>query len=142
MDFFLDRNVPEKLARMLGYYDRDHTVIFHDDLFGESTPDTEWLQGIGRRSPVPVVVSGDGRILRNQAELQVLRDLPITFFLFVDAWCNLPWHERAWKTIRVWPEVIKAASPPRPTVFSIPVRALKVDVEGLTHELGRAGRRR
>ena len=82
MHFFIDRNVPERLARMLGNYDRAHTVIYHDDRFEKTTPDIQWLKEIVTWDPVPVVVSGDGRILQNPAELQVLRGLPLTFFLF------------------------------------------------------------
>lgn len=82
MDFFVDRNVPIALARMLGNYDRNHTVIYHDDRFEKTTTDTEWLAAIANYPSIPVVVSGDGRILKNPAELQVLKDLPITFFLF------------------------------------------------------------
>ena len=136
MHFFIDRNVPIALARMLGHYDLTHTVVYHDDLFERTTPDTEWLQIIAERDPVPVVVSGDGRILRNPAELQVLRGLPITFFLFVGAWLNLKWPEFAWKAIKIWPEVVAAASPRRPSVFRIPVSASKVELESLTSELG------
>lgn len=33
MHFFIDRNVPVALARMLGHYDRAHTVIYLDDRF-------------------------------------------------------------------------------------------------------------
>ncbi|GDX99016.1 hypothetical protein LBMAG48_14200 [Phycisphaerae bacterium] len=141
MDFFIDRNVPEKLARMLGHYDRAHNVVYHDDLFEKTTPDTEWLEAIAKRAPVPVVVSGDGRILRNQAELQVLRGLPITFFLFAGGWFDLKWEEFAWKAIKVWPEVVKAASPPRPSVYKIPVTASKVEFEAHTRDLGSAKRK-
>lgn len=136
MHFFIDRNVPVALARMLSHYDRAHTVIYHDDRFEKSTPDTEWLPAVARWDPVPAVISGDGRILRNPAELQVLRSLPLTFFLFADGWAGMPWRDRAWKAIKVWPEVVAAASPRRPSIFRIPVSAAKVELECLTSDLG------
>ncbi|MBX9738211.1 MAG: hypothetical protein K2X32_14925 [Phycisphaerales bacterium] len=136
MQFFIDRNVPEKLARMLGHYDRAHTIVYHDDLFERTTPDTQWLTMIARRDPVPVVVSGDGRILRNPAELQVLRGLPITFFLFAEGWLHLKWREHAWKAVKIWPEVVSAANPPYPTVFRVPVTANKVEFVAHTRDLG------
>jgi PIN like domain len=142
MEFFIDRNVPEKLARMLGHYDREHAVIFLDDWFDPKTPDVEWLEDLASRSPVPVVISGDGRILRNPAELQVLRSLPLTFFLFAPSWCTIPWHERAWKTIKVWPQVVKNASPTKPSIFSIPISATKVEFMAYTNEAGRIRKRR
>ncbi|MBX3364039.1 MAG: hypothetical protein RBS39_06310 [Phycisphaerales bacterium] len=140
MQFFIDRNVPIALARMLGHYDRTHTVIYHDDRFERTTPDTEWLSAVATWDPVPVVLSGDGRILRNPAELQVLRGLPITFFLFASGWFDLRWPEFAWKAVKVWPEVVASAMPRRPTIFRIPVSATKVEFESLTSELG-GGRR-
>jgi hypothetical protein len=142
MHFFIDRNVPIALARMLGHYDRTHTVIYHDDRFEKTTPDTAWLSEIAGWDPVPVVVSGDGRILRNPAELQVLQGLPLTFFLFVEAWLHLPWREHAWKAVKVWPEIVAASSPRRPSIFRIPVSANKVEFESLTSELGARKRSR
>jgi len=136
MHFFIDRNVPVALARMLSHYDRAHTVIYHDDRFEKSTPDTEWLPAVARWDPVPAVISGDGRILRNPAELQVLRSLPLTFFLFADGWAGMPWRDRAWKAIKVWPEIVAAASPRRPSIFRVPVSAAKVELECLTTDLG------
>jgi len=140
MDFFIDRNVPVALARMLGHYDRNHTVIYHDDRFEKTTPDTVWMAAIAEYPSIPVVVSGDGRILKNPAELQVLKDLPITFFLFAGSWISLKWPELAWKAVKVWPEVIAAASPPRPSIYRIPVSATKVEFVSYTADLG--GRRR
>jgi len=82
------------------------------------------------------VVSGDGRILKNPAALQVLKDLTITFFLFAGSWFSLKWPEFAWKAVKVWPEVIAAASPPRPSVYRIPVSATKVEFVSYTDDLG------
>jgi len=136
MHFFIDRNVPIALARMLANYDRVHTVIYHDDKFEKTTPDTIWLPAVSAWDPLPIVVSGDGRILRNPAELQILRGLPLTFFLFADGWAGIPWRDRAWKAIKVWPEVVAAASQRRPTIFRIPVSAAKVEFVCLTADLG------
>lgn len=141
MDFFVDRNVPVALARMLGHYDRDHTVIYHDDRFEKTTPDTEWMVAIAKYPTIPAVVSGDGRILKNPAELQVLKDLPITFFLFASSWFSLKWPEFAWKAIKVWPEVVAAAAPPRPSVYRIPVSSAKVEFVAFTADLGGRAKR-
>ena len=141
MDFFVDRNLPEKLARMLGQYDRNHNVFHLDDRFDKTTPDTEWLLGIAEWDPIPIVISGDGRILKNPAELQVLSDLPITFFLFAPAWANMAWPEQAWKTIKVWPEIVKNAQTTKPTIYQVPIGATKVDRIGLTSNLKKGKKR-
>ncbi|MCC6971462.1 MAG: hypothetical protein IT434_14705 [Phycisphaerales bacterium] len=137
MDFFIDRNVPERLARMLDCYDRENTVVYLDDKFDKTTPDTEWLREISKWSPIPAVISGDGRILKNPAELQVLRDSPLSFFLFAASWSDLPWSERAWKTVKVWPHIVLASTPRKPSIFEIPVSASKVELVCTTSELGR-----
>ncbi len=41
MNFFLDRNIPEALARMFAHYDREHTILWHDDRFKATAPDSE-----------------------------------------------------------------------------------------------------
>lgn len=142
MHFFFDRNIPVALVRMLGYYDQAHTIIYHDEKFEKTTPDTEWLAEIATWDPVPVVVSGDGRILRNPSELQVLRQLPLTFFLFVSSWYKLKWEEFAWKAVKVWPEIVASASPRRPSVYRVPISASKVEFISLTGDLGGKGRLR
>jgi len=142
MEFFIDRNVPEKLARMLGFFDREHSVIYHDEWFDPKTSDVEWLEDLGSRTPPPIVFSGDGRILKNPAEYQVLQSIPLTFFLLAPAWCSMPWHDQAWKTIKVWPQIIKNATPSKPSIYRIPVSATKVDFLCYTSEAGRMKKRR
>lgn len=126
---------------MLGNYDLTHTVIYLDDRFEKTTPDTDWLKAIATWDPVPVVVSGDGRILRNPAELQVLRGLSMTVFLFAGGWFDLKWSEFAWKAIKVWPEIVSAAATARPSIYRVPVSATKVEFQSLTKDLG-GGRKR
>lgn len=137
MRFFFDRNIPAALARMLNHYDRDHEVVYLDERFDPQTPDTRWLADVAKWDPVPVVVSGDGRILQNEAEMQVLAGLPLTVFIFAPAWTNLPWREWAWKAVRIWPSVIDAASPLRPTIYRIPVKSQKIERIGYTADLRR-----
>lgn len=136
MRFFIDRNIPVALARMLNHYDRQHTVTYLDEEFEKTTPDAEWLAEVaGWGDRIPVVVSGDGRILRNPAELQVLRGLPLTFFHFAPGWTNLPWPEQAWKAVKVWPLIVAKASPKRPSMFRVPVSGTKIEFVCLTSDL-------
>jgi hypothetical protein len=132
MQFFIDRNLPIALARMLGHYDRAHTVVFHDDRFEKTTPDTEWLSAVARWDPLPAIVSGDGRILRNPAELQVLRDLPLTFFLFTRSWFDLKWSEFAWKAVKVWPLIGMAPDCRR----RLPAPTKHISCSGVRHKGG------
>lgn len=137
MTFFFDRNVPIALARMLDHYDRQHDTVYLDDRFPKTTADSDWLVEIAKWDPKPVVISGDGRILSNPAERQVLSGLPLSFFVFAEGWCNLAWRERAWKTVKVWPRIVEAANCRRPTVFRVPMTAQKVEQLWLTAEIVR-----
>jgi len=142
MLFLFDRNMPEKLARMLDHFDRCHRVIWHDDKYERTTADTEWLQDAASWPERPAIISGDARILTNPAEAQVLASLPLTFFHFVPAWFSLGWPDMAWKAVKIWPEIVANATPRRPTIWRVPVTASKLDLFCPTAELGRFKGRR
>ena len=136
MRFFLDCNMAAKLARMLDHYDTEHSVQHHNDRFDEGTQDTQWLRAIYEDDSSVVVVSGDGRILENPAELQVLKDSNLTFFMLAKGWTNMKWSDQAWKMVKIWPEVIRSASQQRyPTIYKIPVSSNKIEVIKKTRDL-------
>lgn len=141
MRFFMDRNLPQQLARLLEAFDRSSEIRHLDDSeFADTTADIDWLRTVGTWNPKPAVLCGDGRILRNRAEAQALREAGLTFFHLAEGWVNLPWAEQAWKMIKVWPSIVKDAQPRRPTIYRVTVQ-LKVELYCLTDELGRAPRR-
>src|SRR5262249_22960455 len=92
-------------------YEDEHDVIPHDyeGRFNKDTPDVEWLRALGGDNRGWVVVSGDGRILRNAAERQVLREANLTFFCMGRPWQHMPIPEYAWKFVRVWPGIVQHA---------------------------------
>lgn len=139
MNFFFDRNVPIRLARMIaGYEFSVVSVEHHDDRFERTTADIDWMQSVAERSEDWAVLSGDGRILRNPAEQAVLASSGLSFFLLRPGWVNLPVHEQACKLLRVWPKVVDAADGVRePSVFEIPVSAPKVEFRNFTKDLNR-----
>jgi hypothetical protein len=71
-----------RIARMVDAFEREHTARAHDDdpRFTPTTPDVEWIQALGADDPPWIVISGDGRILRNKAELRALKEARLTFF--------------------------------------------------------------
>lgn len=135
MLFFFDRNMPKPLARMLNEYHKDDQVLWLEDRFAEKTDDVVWLKQLAQWDPRPVVVSGDGRILKNPAQRQVLGGLPLTFVSFADRWVNLPWGTQAWKVVKVWPKVVEAARCTQPTVFNVRLSGDVVDAWGATSKL-------
>lgn len=115
---------------MLEAFDRRHKVSAHDDYFGQATSDIEWLASIGCWSPKPVVICGDGRILKNKAERAVLRDQQLMFVYLAPGWTNLNWaSDFAWKIVKVWPEIVSEVQRARePTIFEVAPKSLKVSL--------------
>jgi hypothetical protein len=140
--FFFDCCVPEPLVRMLDQYDRENQVIFLGDRFRKDTPDEKWLEQVAQWAPVPVVVSGDSRILRNPAQAQVLSNLPLTIFFFAESWPRLPWREWAWKGVKIWPQILDNSSPRSPSIFRIPISANKVELYSETRDLSKGKKRK
>ena len=79
MIFFTDENFPYRANRLLGAFDPDNEVRALLDYFHKGTPDVDWLRQIGKWPERPVIVGGDGRILRNDVELAALRECGSTF---------------------------------------------------------------
>jgi len=135
MRFFLDRNVPLRLCRILDIFDHENTIEHHDDYFDQHTTDIEWLATLRSWTPIPSVVSGDLRILKNPAEAQALREADLTFFALEKQWTRLAWHDWAWRMVKVWP-LISSTHARRPTVYRIPLSTNKIETMGPTSQAG------
>jgi hypothetical protein len=133
MRFFFDRNMSLYLARMVDIYDREHTVVHHDDdgRFGPTTPDIEWIRTLAKDRPPWVVISADGRILKNKVEKAALQEAKLTFFCLAKAWASgMDFHEYTWRFIKLWPEIVEKAKHPTPRVYE--VSASKVDLSRIS----------
>jgi hypothetical protein len=121
MKFLFDRNMSPRIARMIDAFDPEHSVRHHDEdpRLTATTPDVEWIRALGADDPPWVVVSGDGRILRNKAELAALKEAGLTFFCMSKAWMHMKIHEYAWKFVKVWPDVVDNAKGIAPRLFEV-----------------------
>lgn len=135
MNFFLDENLPRRFGPLLSAFDREHTFECHHTNFGAGIPDVDWMSVLGKRDEKPAIVCGDGRILRNPAELAALKDAGLTFVCLLPAWVHMTWHHQAWKMIKYWPEVVKnVVNAKRPSVFDVTGRG-KVTLRNLLRDL-------
>ena len=122
MRFFFDRNMSPMLARMVDILDRENTSrsYYDDDRFTPTTPDIEWIQSIAADDPPWIVVSGDGRILKNKTELSALKEARLTFFCLSNQWMYMNFYkEQAWKFIKVWPSIVENAKGTSQRIFEI-----------------------
>ena len=122
--------------RLLDIFDKENTVSWMPDHFHRGIADTEWLRRAAEMSPKPVILSGDGRILRNKVERQCLKDGDFTYVCLAKGWTSTSWSDYAWKIIKAWPAVVEEVQACRqPTVFELHVGKLKVERKSLTREL-------
>jgi hypothetical protein len=104
--FFTDENFIARVGQMLRIFDEAHQIILFSERFPKGTPDTEWIARIGDWDVKPVIMGGDGRILRNEAERRVLVEVGCTFVFLSPGWTNTPIHEYAWKLLKYWPKIV------------------------------------
>ena len=113
MRFFFDRCTPIAIARMAQAVEGGRQSITHHDedrRFQPTTSDIEWMQELFKDGDPPwIVISGDGRILRNKAERKVLDEVGLPFFCLDKVWPNLEIYEYSWKFMKVWPKIIEIA---------------------------------
>ena len=122
MRFFFDRNMPPQLARMMvDALKREHTArsYYDDDRFSETTPDVEWITVLAADDPPWIILSGDGRILKNKTEKSALKEANLTFFCLSRQWMHMKIYEHAWKFIKVWPENVENAKGTTPRIYEI-----------------------
>jgi hypothetical protein len=123
MRVFFDRCAPIAIARMVRGIEGDSVTVRHhdeDERSTRTTPDEEWIRALaGDREPVWVVVSGDGRILKNKAQRAVLVEAGLPFFCLVKPWPNLELYEYAWKFAKVWPGILACARAGKGHIFEV-----------------------
>lgn len=136
MRFFADENISPRAVRLLEAFDDDCEIRALEHFFDKGTPDTEWLSAVASWSPKPVVLGGDGRILRNKVERATLRDCDLMFVYLAAGWTKIRWQEFAWKIIKAWPSIVENVSRAlRPTVYEVKLKTLKIERIRLVAEL-------
>jgi len=129
MIFFTDECIPLNAAHMLNHFEQEHEVRGSLDYFAPGTPDTNWMRVVTSWSndKATVVVSGDGRILKNRVEKHVLKECGLMFVYLASGWMHLAWRDYGWKIVKVWPDVVRnVVEAPYPMVFDVSVGNLKV----------------
>jgi hypothetical protein len=137
MRFFFDRNMSPKISMMIAAYEGSdgHTILHLNDRFRHDTPDEEWLTTLGEEDPAWIIISGDGRIVKNKVQMAVLAEANLTYFLMVHPWMQWNIEESAWKFVRLWPTLVSSADVNAPTVFEVRCgQSTKIEKKGLTKD--------
>lgn len=144
MIFYTDENISKYAAYMLRIFEQrrqsqaHHQIIAHLDKFKQGIPDIEWMKEIAswNDNSTTVAVCGDGRILKNKAEKQVLKECNLMFVYLAPGWTNLQWPEFAWKIIKIWPDIVRNVEQANcPMLFEVASRSLKIKTMGHINSL-------
>jgi hypothetical protein len=139
VNFFFDRNVSVRLARMLEAYDGENKIVHQDDdgRFAPDSPDADIIDGLSNDDPRPVLITADEAIKRRPHERMALAASGLTVVFLRPGFSNLARHAQAVKLLTVWPEIVTAVSRCKvPTAFEIGPGARKVQTLGPTRALG------
>jgi PIN like domain len=110
------------LAEAIDKLDRENEIKHHDDpRFNIRTPDIEWITILSKDDPPWIILSGDGSILTNKAELAALKEAKLTFFCMSKRWSHMDIFEYSWRLIKVWPIIVENSkrSLLRPQIFEV-----------------------
>lgn len=114
MKFFFDNCISPKyvkavriLAEVQGY----ELVHFCEKFDRADVKDPEWITTLGTEGDW-IIISGDPRISRGQAERKAWLESGLTAFFFGDGWSNLSFWKQATEIVRWWPLIVLKSRDP------------------------------
>ena len=122
MKFFFDNCVSTKfvealriLAQIQGY-----DLIHLTERFSANTHDEDWIRALASEGQW-VIISGDPRISKGQAQRRAWRESELTAFFFADGWASRGFWKQAESLIHWWPQIVLKAREAAPgSGFLIP----------------------
>ncbi|HEX4124504.1 MAG TPA: hypothetical protein VHY37_07235 [Tepidisphaeraceae bacterium] len=127
MIFFTDESFMYHANALVEAFDRKNEIRPMQDHFPRGTPDIEWISAVSNWTPKPTVICGDGRVLKNKVERQVLKEAGLTFICLRAAGPTCLGRNSPGKIIYAWPAICVCATAIRPTVFEVSVKTMKVE---------------
>lgn len=138
MNFFFDRNIGLRIARLLDAFDLANKITHQDDdnRFHDKMKDTDIIRLIASDDPAPVFITSDTSMRKKPEERTALRGSGLTVVFLKRSLANLSFHTQAVKLLTIWPEIVKGtARCKEPTAFEIGPGAKKIDLICKTSEL-------
>lgn len=138
MKFFFDRNIANRLVRVLNEWSTSDDLLHQDDddRFEKTSSDVFIIQTLSKERPRPIFLTADLNIRRKYPEeRRALRDSGLIVFFFKKGFHNLPIRVQAQKAIGIWDEIVeKATQCSKPVAFSVGPNG-KIEEHGLTKNL-------
>jgi hypothetical protein len=106
--FFFDATFPPKLTAALKIV-IGNDLTHHDEHFAGSTKDHVWLANLAKWPEVPVVISGDVRILSGSVEQAALCESGLCFFAMGSGFASLKMMDQCVRMFQLWEKIDKAA---------------------------------
>jgi hypothetical protein len=116
--FWFDRNIPIRVARVIGAYEPIHLVRHQDDdlRVRPTSTDIEILTLLGNDPACQwSMVTSDRHIRTRPDERQALRKSGVKYFVFDKAWSRKDFHEQTWRLLKSWPDLVRFATEDRRT---------------------------
>ena len=106
MRFFFDNCVSPHIVDALLCLDQRHELIHLRRRFPADTPDPQWIKELGQEGQW-IIISGDPRISRGQAEKAAWIESGLTAFFCGDAWGSRRLVAQASELLRWWDHILE-----------------------------------
>ena len=116
MKYFIDNNLPEKLANAIReIVDGDYEVIHLKGKFPQHEADEVWIKILMEEGDW-VIITQDGRIKNHE----IWKDCGLTSIFLAKGYVHLPFYQKVGKIIGVWPSIVDKCENSRPgSVFTL-----------------------
>jgi hypothetical protein len=108
--FFFDNCVSIKFVQALSILAQlQEYQLFHlTQRFSPSVTDVEWIRTLAEQGEW-VIISGDPRISRGQAQRKAWQESGLTAFFFADGWASKGFWKQAESLVHWWPQIVLRA---------------------------------
>ena len=120
MNFFFDANFSGRLVKFLSELSSDdkqeHEIVHLTGKFDKAEKDIVWISKLAEEEKEWIVITADLAILTKHKSIEHKKweASGLTTFFFPKGFTKKSLWEQSWRTIKIWPDVLKKAER-RPT---------------------------
>ena len=106
MKYLFDNNLPASYASALNALDKNNEIKHLKEIFEQDTPDIEWMNKLAKEKNW-VIITIDNGIRKNAYERKAWKESKLMVFFLAGRWTNFVYWDKAYRLIKVWPNIIK-----------------------------------